>query len=129
MRKYLSLLVAFSFILTIGAALSAGASESGTSPKTVSMVGYLIDRACAIPNKDNLDSYVLTHPKECALAPNCMASGYMLYSEGKLYSLDEETNKKVIKFLKKPKSKLHVKAQAIHGEGDNLKITSLSNAE
>jgi hypothetical protein len=129
MKKYLLLLAAFSSVLTIGAAISAGAAESETSHKTVSMVGYIIDRACAIPNKDNLDSYVLTHPKECALAPNCKASGYMFYSDGKLYSLDEETNKEVIEFLDKPESKLHVKAQAIHGEGDNLKITSLSNAE
>lgn len=129
MKKYLVLLVAFSFVLTVGAALSAGAADSGTSPKTVSMVGYIIDRACAIPNKDNLAEYVKTHPKECALAPNCKASGYMFYSDGKLYTLDEETNKEVVEFLGKPESRLHVKAQAIHGEGDNLKITSLSNAE
>jgi len=129
MKKYLLLMFAFSFVLTTSAALSAGAADSKTSHKTVSMVGYIIDRACAIPNKDNLAEYVKTHPKECALAPNCMASGYMFYSDGKLYSLDEKTNKKVIKFLAKPESKLHVKAVAIHGEGDSLKITSLSNAE
>jgi hypothetical protein len=129
MKKYLLLLVVFLFVLTTGAALSAGAAEGKASSKAVIMVGYIIDRACAIPNKDNLAEYVKTHPKECALAPNCQASGYMFYSDGKLYSLDEETNKKVLKFLNKPKSKLHVKAKAIHGEGDNLKITSLSNAE
>jgi hypothetical protein len=129
MKKYILLLAAFSLVLTAGAALSANAAESKASPNTVSMVGYIIDRACAIPNKDNLDSYVLTHPKECALAPNCQASGYMFYSDGKLYSLDDKSNKKVIKFLAKPESKLHVKAQAIHGKGDSLKITSLSNAE
>ena len=119
----------FFVVLTAGGALSAGAADSKTSHKTVSMVGYIIDRACAIPNKDNLEEYVKTHPKECALAPNCQASGYMFYSDSKLYSLDEKTNKKVIKFLAKPESKLHVKAQAIHGKGDNLKITSLANAE
>jgi hypothetical protein len=129
MKRYILLLAAFSFVLTVGAALSANAAESEASPKTVSMVGYIIDRACAIPNKDNLDSYVLTHPKECALAPNCQASGYMFYSDGKLYALDDETNKEVLEFLNKPESKLHVKVEAIHGEGDNLKITSLSNAE
>lgn len=129
MKKYLLLTVALSFVLTIGAGLGAAAAENEASSKTVSMVGYIIDRACAIPNKDDLDVYVLTHPKECAVAPNCMASGYMFYSDGTLYALDDESNKYVIKFLSKPESKLHVKAEAIHGEGDNLKITSLSNAE
>jgi hypothetical protein len=97
--------------------------------KAMMMEGYIIDSACATANKDKLDEYVKVHPKECAMKPACRKSGYNFYSDGKLWKLDKASNDKVYKFLEKSDSKLHVKAEILHGKGDMNKIVSITNAE
>ncbi len=114
------LFVSFAF----GLATVAVAAEKA---KTMTMTGTIIDTKCATANKDKLDEFVKTHPKECAMA--CKDTGYNLYSDGKLWKFDEDSNEKVHKFLKKADSKLHVKAEIKHEKGDKIKLVSIANAE
>ena len=107
----------------------AGEGKAASFKKSMSMVGDVVDTQCATANKDNMAGFVKTHTKECALAPACKKSGYNLYSDGKLYKFDNASNKKVAAFLEKADSKLHVKAEVIHGKGDVLKLVSIANAE
>jgi len=109
-----------------GAALAADKKAGG---KTTTMEGYVIDSKCAEANKDNLGEFVKTHEKDCALAPACKASGYNLYSDGKLYKFDKASSAKVGKFLAKDDSKLHVKADIENEKGDMVKLVKITNAE
>src|SRR3990172_5365081 len=89
--------------------IAFGMDERGVEgEKTMTMEGYIIDTKCATDNKAKLDEFVKTHPKECAMAPDCHKSGYNLYSEGKLWKFDKKSSEKVYDFLKKSDSKLNV---------------------
>lgn len=116
------LAVMAAFVVPIAA--SAGMDH----PKSMTMVGYIIDTKCATNNADNLDSFVKVHTKECAVLPACAASGYNLFSEGKLWKFDKESSDKVHEFLMKGDSTLHVKVEMTHGEGNTISLVSIENA-
>ena len=109
--------------IAFGMAATAVAGE-----KTMTMEGYIIDTKCATDNKAKLDEFVKTHPKECAMAPDCHKIGYNLYSEGKLWKFDKKSSEKVYDFLKKSNSKLNVKIEMVHEKGDMIKLVSIKNA-
>jgi hypothetical protein len=94
--------------------------------KQVTLKGTLIDNHCAAMAKDNLAEFVKTHTKACAIMPDCAASGYSIFADGKLYKFDAESSKKVEEFLKKDESKLEVvvKAEKVDEE---LKLISIEN--
>ena len=94
--------------------------------KVITLKGTFIDNRCADLNKDNLAEFIKTHPKECALMPDCVASGYSIFADGKLYKFDQASSKKVEEFLKKAESKLEVVVQAAW-EGEELKLVSIEN--
>jgi len=94
--------------------------------KVITLKGTVIDNRCADLNKDNLAEFIKTHPKECALMPDCVASGYSIFADGKLYKFDQASSKKVEEFLKKAESKLEVVVQA-GWEGEELKLVSIEN--
>src|SRR3984893_6159143 len=64
----------------------------GDNPVKIS--GYLIDNACSMAHvKDaGFAERVKKHKTSCALMPPCEGSGYAVYSEGKLYKLDQAAN-------------------------------------
>src|SRR5512143_1483527 len=68
------------------------AAEKKAETKAMAMEGYIIDTKCATANKDKLDDFVKVHSKECATAPACKATGYNLYSEGKLWKFDKKSS-------------------------------------
>ncbi len=76
--------------------------------EVLSFKGDIVDNMCAAENKDNLTDFLKTHTKECALMSDCVASGYSIFADGKLYRFDQASNKKIEKFLRKPDSKLQV---------------------
>jgi hypothetical protein len=108
-------------VLAVGlAALVLLASE------TITLKGTIIDNHCAAMGKDNLGEFVKTHTKACALMPDCAASGYSIFTEGKLYKFDQASSKKVEEFLKKDESKLEVVVKA-EKVGEELKLVSIEN--
>jgi hypothetical protein len=94
----------------------------------MTLKGDIIDNLCANGHKDALGDFVKTHTKACALMPNCAASGYSLFSEGKLYTFDSESNKKIEEFLKKEDSKLQVSVE-LKKEGELYSLVSIENQE
>jgi len=93
---------------------------------TMTLKGDIIDNMCANGNKDNLAEFVKSHTKDCALMPNCVASGYSLFVDGKLHKFDEASNKKIEEFLKKSDSKLQV-AVTFTKADDVISLVSIEN--
>lgn len=110
-------------VLLVGlVALGALAGE------VMTLKGTIIDNHCAAMGKDNLAEFVKTHTKACAVMPDCAASGYSIFADGKLYKFDAESSKKVEEFLKKDESKLEVvvKAETV---GEELKLVTIENQQ
>ncbi|OGS43325.1 MAG: hypothetical protein A2539_10585 [Elusimicrobia bacterium RIFOXYD2_FULL_34_15] len=94
---------------------------------TIEIKGIIIDNLCAASNNENLPAFIKTHTKECALMPSCQASGYSIYTQnGQLIKFDIGSNKKIIKFLKKPANKLEVIIEA-KKIGEELNLISIKN--
>jgi hypothetical protein len=110
----------FAVLLVGFAALTLLAGE------TIILKGTIIDNHCAAMSKDNLPEFVKTHTKACALMPDCAASGYSIFADGKLHKFDQASNKKVEEFLKKAESKLEVVVKA-EKVGEELKLVSIEN--
>lgn len=124
-------IILFAAVILSAAAfgLAADTARAGMSGKSMVMEGYVIDTKCATANEANLDTFAPTHPKACALAPACAASGYNLYSGGKLWKFDKASSDKVHEFLEKPDSKTHVSVEMEHGKGNEIKLISITNAK
>ncbi len=93
-----------------GEAVSAGkAPAADSAPAVTTLTGVIIDNACASAQKpEELAAFVKTHTKQCALMPACVASGYSIFANGKLYKFDKESAAKIEEFLKKEDSNLQV---------------------
>jgi hypothetical protein len=98
------------------------------APVVMSLKGIIIDNLCAEANKADLATFITTHPKECALKPECVASGYSIYSDNTLMKFDAASNAKVEEFLKKEDSKLQVVVEA-NKTGEELSLVSIKNQE
>jgi hypothetical protein len=96
----LGLIVLLSFSFQVHASVA--------DSEVMTLKGDIIDNMCADGHKDDLAEFVTSHTKSCALMPNCIASGYSLFVDGKLHKFDETSNKKIEDFLKKSDSKLQV---------------------
>lgn len=121
--------VAASPVATAEVAVSPEVSATPAAevaPAELTLKGDVIDNMCAGMNKDNLALFVKTHSKECTLKPACMESGYSIFSDGKLYRFDKESNAKVAEFLKTADSKLQVAVTAKQ-VGDELNLVSIEN--
>lgn len=96
--------------------------------KSVKLTGYIIDNKCsARAAGENGAEAVKNHTVNCAMMPGCAKSGYAVYTDGKLYKLDEEGNKKAADILKNTKSEKSVQV-SVEGtvEGDILTVKSIS---
>ncbi|HLG16297.1 MAG TPA: hypothetical protein VJH03_17590 [Blastocatellia bacterium] len=113
-------LFVFGLVLTL-----AVAALATTRTASVTLKGYIVDNACASSHTGDME-FAKGHPISCALMPRCAQSGYALFSEGKVYKLDEEGNKKVGALLKNTKSKKGLAVQ-VEGtvEGDTLHVTKI----
>ena len=115
--------------LAIGLVLTFAAILYAQDKKTVTLNGYLLDNMCASMHVNDKDfaERVKKHPTSCALMPNCAKSGFALFSDGKLYKLDEAGNKSAEEVLKNTKKKNSVEV-AVEGtlEGDTLHVTKLA---
>lgn len=95
--------------------------------ETVTITGSIIDNMCAGAQKpEQLGEFVKTHPKSCAVMPECAASGYAIYADGIITKLDKDSSAKVTEFLNKEDSILNVVITA-KKVGDELSIISIEN--
>ena len=97
--------------------------------KEVKLTGNLIDNACASHhvNDKDFNERVANHTTSCALMPPCKGSGYAVYSENKLYKLDEAGSKLALDILTDTKTEKGVRV-AVEGtlEGDTIHVTKLT---
>lgn len=124
------IITAVALCLAAGLAFAAEPLASATSDTSVAtpmtIKGTVIDNLCAGANSVNIAEFVKTHPKSCALMPDCAASGYSIYADGKLTKFDKDSSAKVEEFLKKADSKTEVVIEA-EKSGDELKLVSINN--
>jgi hypothetical protein len=113
-------------MLCFAASLAVAQEDVPSLADAVTLKGDIIDNMCAGAHKDGLADFVKAHTKECALAPQCQASGYSIFTDGKLIKFDAESNPLIAEFLKSPDSKLQVKVIA-NKVGDELNIVSIEN--
>jgi hypothetical protein len=111
---------------TTTAVTTTTTGTSVTTPEAMVLKGDVIDNMCAGINKDTLAEFVKTHTKECTLKPECVASGYSILTDGKLYKFDQASNIMVEEFLKKADSKLQVSITAKQ-VGEELSLVSIEN--
>jgi type 1 fimbria pilin len=121
MKKLMFAAVALCFVASLVSAVPARAAS-------MTFNGVIIDNMCAGSHKAELADFIKTHTKDCALMPGCVASGYAIYADGKLYEFDKASNAKVVTFLKKKESKLQVKVVA-DKVGGKLSLVSIENAK
>jgi len=108
---------------------SPTSSTTAVAPASITIKGDIIDNMCAgSQNPEDLAAFVKTHTKQCTLKPQCAASGYSIFSDGKLSKFDKESNAKIEEFLKKADSKLQVVVVA-KKVGDELNLVSIENQQ
>ena len=97
--------------------------------KEVKLAGNLIDNMCASHHLNDKDfgDQVKNHTTSCALMPNCKASGFDVYSDGKLYKLDETGNKMALEILEDTQTKKDLRV-TVEGtlEGTTIHVTKLT---
>ncbi len=130
MKKLFLIGVLFCFAASLAFAQEAVTYTEPTSKPaatTITLTGDIIDNNCASTQKpEDLANFVKTHTKECALLPACVASGYSIFADGKLYKFDKESNAKIGEFLKKDESKLQVVVTA-NQAGEELSLVTIEN--
>jgi hypothetical protein len=112
------------------ALVSACASNSGKA-NVSSVSGVLIDQSCgaSMMKEANPEAAAAGHPKECAMKPDCAASGYAVITGSQMIKFDDKGNQLAKDFLQKtPKmDNLRVNVQG-YINGDTIAVTSLTPA-
>ncbi len=94
---------------------------------TITIKGDIIDNLCVSSKKpEELAGFLRIHTKECALRPQCIASGYSIFSDGKLMKFDQISNFDIESFLKMPLSKLQVIVEC-EKSGNLLRLMYIEN--
>ena len=82
--------------------------ETAESREPLILQGTIIDNLSAASNASDLAAFVAGYMKTNAIIPSRAASGYSLYSAGKLYRFDKSGNSKAVEYLKKKENGLFV---------------------
>jgi len=98
----------------------------------LTLKGVIIDNKTASSKKlEELASFIKAYTKQAALMPESVASGYSLFSQGKLFKFGPRASSRVEEFLKDPKNKLEVEAGVFalkkSGQTDRFGFTSMVN--
>ena len=121
----------FAFVLACMCMTTLVCAQNAATPASTNemLKGTIIDNMCASSQKpEALAAFVKTHTKECALMSACAASGYSLFTDGKLVKFDKASSAKIEEFLKKTGSKLAVTVEAKKVR-DELSLISIKNQE
>lgn len=124
MKKLALLGMALCFVASLAIAQETEPTQSGAE---ITLKGDIIDNMCAGSQKpEELAGFVNAHTKECALKPECAASGYSIFADGNLYKFDKESSVKVEEFLRMEEGKLQVVITA-QKAGDELRLLTIKN--
>ena len=119
-------------IFALGLVLAVAAVLYAQGDKTVKLSGYLIDNACSSAHaKDaGFGDRVKKHKTSCALMSSCEGSGYAVYSDGKLYKLDDAGSKSAAELLKGTKTEMGVMV-AVEGtvDGDTVHVAKITEVK
>ena len=121
--KKISFLTLFSLILV------SASMVFGHEP--VKLSGYLMDSMCMLEHtKDNAETATKAtaeHTKECALMPDCVKSGYGVFSDGKFYAFDDKGNQLATAIFDKSKKTDHFKV-TVEGKkhGDKILVDKIT---
>ena len=93
----------------------------------VQVKGVIIDNLSAGSQKpEKLEEFLKTYTKEYSLQPQSIASGYAIFSNGKLMKFDKISNADIVAFLKLPTNKLQVIVECVK-TGDLLRLVYIEN--
>jgi hypothetical protein len=98
-----------------------------TRGRKMSFSGIIIDNLCEKEHNFDLDKYIVTHTKQCALLPYCIGSGFSLVTQGKVYKFSEGSSRKIEHYLKRDDSTLSVDTKVRVREDSSLELISLKN--
>ena len=85
--------------------------------------GYLIDKMCSAKVAEEGVGAAKTHTKDCALMPNCRASGYgVVTADGKFLKFDTDGDRMAAKVLGFTSRKDNIKV-TVDGEVKDSSIT------
>jgi hypothetical protein len=133
MRSLLLLLISGSLLAFVSACTSTSNQTSSDSmqPIQASVSGVLIDQACGTKMLADADpeKSASAHPKSCATADACAASGYAVISGKDMIKFDDNGNKLAKDFLAKTDKtdNLRVVVQGVR-TGNTIAVTSISAA-
>ncbi|MBY0377233.1 MAG: hypothetical protein K2Q33_01550 [Gammaproteobacteria bacterium] len=104
-------------------------SAAKTTKPAGAWTGFLVDNMCADSTdaKSDVNKFLSTYTKECALMDCCKASGFSIYSGGKWLKLDKKGNELAANVMSKSKktNRIEVKADG-NLEGKTIKVSSLT---
>jgi hypothetical protein len=123
MKNLILMLMTFTLLST---GVYAVESQKGIKTGKMTISGTLIDNRCANAHTSSLEQFIKSHTKECALMPDCAASGYSLYHYGALVRFDKESSKKIEQFLQKKGSTLDVTV-VVKKAGEEYNLISIKN--
>jgi hypothetical protein len=121
--KKISFLTAFAVLLVT--------ASFAFAHEPVKLSGYLMDSMCMLEHaKDNAETATKAtaeHTKDCALMPDCIKSGYGVFSDGKYYAFDEKGNQLAKSIFEKSKKTDHFKV-TVEGlkHGDKILVSKIT---
>ena len=118
--------IIFTTLILISTGVMAAEEKKKAGPEIMTLSGTIIDNLCAKAHKADIEKFITAHTKECALEPQCAASGYSLYHYGALITFDGPSNKKIEEFLKQKDSRLTVIVE-VRKTGDRYSLVSIKN--
>ena|SRR3977135_4237527 len=119
-------------LFALGLILAVAVVLNAQGDKSVKINGYLIDNACSTGHlKDaGFADRAKKHKTTCARMPSCEGSGYAVYTDGKLYKLDDAGNKSAAEILKDTETKEGLMV-AVEGtiDGETIHVTRISEVK
>lgn len=120
-------------VLTLSAAILVSLSLSqDKAPGIKTWNGYLVDKNCGVQiakkEKQKAMEMAKKHSVACALDEACMASGYCLVVDGKLFELDGKGNTMAAAYLKRlaKKNEVFVSVTGIL-EGSVVRVSKIAD--
>lgn len=113
-------------LLLLLTVLSLAAAKPALQMNRTTCTGTIIDNKCAKAQMKNLTEFIKTHTKECALMPECSASGYAFYTDGRLVEFTKDSTPLIVKFLQEKNSQLQAEA-VVENLNGRIRLISIKN--
>lgn len=100
-------------------------SAMATSAAAAEVEGFLMDRMCSRKAMDGGQKTAAMHTRDCALMPDCISSGYGVYTtDGKYLAFDDAGNSKAAAALKQSDKKDNLRVK-VNGkvDGDHIAVS------